>query len=203
MPTIPTRIKYYIVVEGKTEEQYFTRLNQLDEIKTSPIRFAPVQAGTSNARSVVRKYNEILRTHKVRKPTPGWNDVKMIVLDQDVFCWGKEKASNFPKGVLYFSLFNFEDFLVQHLNSSDVIKWNNICTQQKHFNNPMKEKCYLAHLKKVIPSYKKGILPFDLEINHLQQLKDNVNKKCFNPPIHQNDFCKWFIALLTKYKLLA
>lgn len=198
-----TKIKYYIVVEGKTEEQYFKRLNQLDEVKQSPLFFEPYPAGTCSCTAVCRKYNEVLRTHKVRKSSPGWNDVKMIVLDKDVFSWRKEKEENFPQDVLYFSVFNFEDFLIQHLESAPVVNWNNICIQQNHFNIPMEHKCYLTHVKNIFPNYKKGTMPFDLEITHLQRLKENINRRCFNPPEQKNDFCKWFVKLLTEHGIIS
>lgn len=205
MAIIPTQIKYYIVVEGKTEEQYFKRLNQLDEIKTSPLRFDPYQAGNCSSKVVLRKYNEILRTHNVRKPAPGWNDVKMIVLDRDVFCRGKERADRFPPNILYFSVFNFEDFLVQHLESDKVVQWNSICLRQNHFKEPMVENHYMEHIQTIFPNYSKGALPFDLDISHLQRLKDNLNRKCFNPPTaeRKNDFSQWFVNLLTNHKIIS
>ena len=199
-----TKIKYYIVVEGKSECQYFNRLNQLDEFKMSPLLFDVVPAGTHKARTVKSVFAEMCNAHQQRKNSLSWQDEKIILLDHDVFCRGTVRVSDYKKyqDKLYFLVFNFEDLLIQHLSSDKVVAWNNICLRYGHYNSPFPQPQYLNHVQTILPDYKKGALPFDLDMGHLRQLKENVHKKLLNYTDVSRDFAPWFVQLLASHGLV-
>jgi hypothetical protein len=122
------------------------------------IRFVPkVIGGYRNAAEFLKKIKSENRNAK--------NDRCVVLLDEDVFKRGETNISRSLKGCLYLNRYNFEDFLVMHLDKDSVMKWQETCDSMKHFSTPMTSAEYEILITEVLTNYKKGSMPDNLEIN--------------------------------------
>ncbi len=170
---------YVIVCEGNSENAYIQELNRfLDDgdysftFVSNPIRNGHYKAVTSKYQDVKRKSPRSDIFIWVDKDTYQRND------DNDGDNYSR-KPSKFPD--FMFSFFNFEDFLVMHMDEMIVLKWQDICEKHGHFENPMYSEQYMPLLREnIFPNYKKGEIPFEITKENFENLlrnQQNLNIK--------------------------
>ena len=164
----------YIVVEGSSEQSFFTRLNAFCFNKEIPISFKvenaegykwpKLAAAIKKAGKKLNNDNEALFQHV------------LVFLDYDVFKRGEDLSIYNRKlgNNLYFFEFCFEDFLDSLLPEKQQQHWKEICTAQDHYNNPMKSSTAERFIKQVFPTYHKGICPFiEITDTHIKNMCTN------------------------------
>ena len=150
-----------IICEGKSELVYIQAISSIF-IKIGYI-FQPKLANGSN--NLVRIYNKIRKDNR--------NSRIEILCDEDVFFRGVKKCKTLERALTNY--LNFEDFCVLHLQKDLVLEWQEICEEHRHFDSPMTAELYEKSIQSIFPGYKKGILPFEneIDVDMLQQLFEN------------------------------
>lgn len=192
---------YILVVEGKTEVQYFSQLNQMPEIKDSDLYFKVEAAGGHTPSQVRFAWKNANKKYAQRDKS----SVRITLLDKDVFLRKGNKLAikDYPQNDgIYFSLLNFEDFLVQHLSCDEVKNWKNICKTKNHFSVPLVEDVYIPLLKQYVwNNYDKAHLPIELNLSYLNRLNQNVANNVFCQS-NSNDFRMWFLNVLKHHNII-
>lgn len=175
----------YIVCEGASEYAYIQSVNRILKAGNVNINIIPKSVDTGHYKNVVKKYKEIRNSNKK-------TDIKIWV-DKDIYKRNDKNNGNYygnkQKNIpdFLFSIYNFEDFLVLHLEDNIVQQWINILTEKKHFNNPLKSESYLPLIKQhinIFHNYDKKEIPFDLTLEKIKLAykhhKDpNIPIKCY------------------------
>lgn len=163
---------YVIVCEGNSENAYIQELDRFLDSNDYPFTFVSTPIRNGHYKAVTSKYQD------VKKRSPRSNI--FIWVDKDTYQRNDNndgdnyscKPAKFPN--FMFSFFNFEDFLVMHMDETIVLEWQDICEKRGHFKNPMHSEQYLPLLKKnIFPNYKKGELPFEITKEHFENLLQN------------------------------
>lgn len=140
-----------VVCEGKSESCYISALGKL---------FCNVIAlSCKNANGIENINNVFKKTYKDNR-----HSNIVIWCDEDVFKRGKPKTKLFEMALT--NKFNFEDFLVMHLDKSVVLKWQDICGKNGHFEKPLTSEELEELITQIIPNYKKGYIPAEIELNY-------------------------------------
>ena len=53
-----------------------------------------------------------------------------------------------------------------HLEKSVVLKWQDICEKNGHFEKPLTSEKLEELITQIIPNYKKGYIPAEIELNY-------------------------------------
>lgn len=144
-------IVIYVACEGKSEKAYITALNRLFRDTGIPCIINADSADSGRYKALAEARKRLSK--RERKIAHLW-----IWADSDIYERGDDVLPpDVPK--IYFSSFNFEDFLILHLPDDKVSRWTDICAQSGHLHTPLHSKDYEPHLRELFPEYKKGELP--------------------------------------------
>lgn len=178
---------YLVVCEGKSENTYLKELSRYLENNDYSFTFVPKPIGSGHCTQTLRRYNQ----EKRKSPK---NNI-IIWVDKDTYIRNdnndKDNYERSKKQSLFlFSYYNFEDFLVMHLNEEKVLHWQRICDQQGHFQRPLYSEQVEKLIKQhIFPDYQKGQIPFEITEDHITNLVMNQN----NPAIKfKSDFIEKF-----------
>ena len=161
-----------IVCEGASEKAYLQELNRYLDEKDYFFTFVAKPINNGHYKPATIKYKSV----KTENP----KDDIHIWVDKDTYIRNDEgdgnKYNNKPKTIpdFLFSYNNFEDFLTLHLTNDKLNKWNEICRDKSHFENPMHAVTYEPLYKEnIIGKYKKGEMPFKIDDEHIERLLKN------------------------------
>ncbi len=186
------KIPYIIICEGQSEYAYLQELNRFLRNIDFSITFIPKIIGTGHCNDAISKYKQI------KKDSPRSSHI-YIWVDKDTYMrnncnYGdnyQKKSSNIPN--FLFSYYNFEDFLVMHLEEKDVLLWQNICQNHNHFTNPIHSEQIESLIKQnIFSGYKKGKIPFIITQKHIDNLLQHQEN-------HDIKFKCDFAKLLSSY----
>lgn len=186
---------YTVICEGISEYAYIQQLNRWLNDNDYSCVLLPKPAGSGHFTAVQRKYQSEKRANPkqdiiiwVDKDTYVRNDAK----DRENYEHKSKKMPDFQ-----FSVMNFEDFLVLHLDSYVLENWFQICSRHRHHIKPMTENIYLPLLcQHIFNNYVKGELPFDIDTNSLTKLLRNNKGKHF----FRSNFVDLLEELMSKHK---
>ncbi len=188
---------YYILCEGNSEVNYITKLNKFLDAENYDFTFCPENLNgcfpskKDNEQSAYRRIIKIFEEKLIVKTSKG---LFLIWLDNDIFKRQgglnkqilEQKFSKFrtihKKIEIIYSYENFEDFLSMHLDQKRFEKWENICLENNHFENPMIASIYEEKMQTIISHYSKEKLPSEIQINRetMLLLKERQNDKNFH-----------------------
>ncbi|BAG13966.1 hypothetical protein [Candidatus Endomicrobiellum trichonymphae] len=161
---------YIIICEGGSENAYIQELNKYFKEQEINIIFRPSPVNTGHFKEVIKKYKCERKKNKF-----------YIFVDYDIYKKNTNKNNdNYTKkskGIpdFLFNYFNFEDFLILHLNKNSILEYQKKCDDKNHFNIPMKSEIYMPLIKNFFNDYKKGNLPADFKIS-----EESLKKLFFN-----------------------
>lgn len=138
--------------------------------------------GTLNSiRREIRKF----RKNSPRSKFVVWLDEDLCVRDTGI----RDEFQKIADMEIYFSQFNFEDFLVLHLDHTYICPWENVCVAHGHFLNPLAKRTYIHLFREhVFNGYEKGELPFQLTWEHINRLYRNNDDKTIR---FKSSFCNF------------
>lgn len=185
---------YIVICEGNSEYAYIQKLNRFLSENGYTFILNPKIVGCGHFKDVQRRY-KIEKKNNTRTPIVIWVDKDTYIRND---CGDKDnyeaKNDNLPK--FMFSIMNFEDFLALHTKPNKLEKWFQVCSRQKHHITPMKEDVYLPLVQKhLFADYKKGDIPFDINMQALNALFSNNEA----PFIFRCDFADFIKELMQKH----
>lgn len=179
-----TQKTYIILCEGSSEVAYIQILNRILNGKNINISFAAKEIGTGHFSDVEKAYKKKCKENKKLE--------KVIWVDKDIYKRNdrnnntkySNKKNNIPD--FLFTTYNFEDFLVMHLDDNISDNWHQILNTQNHFNMPLKSDKYIPLIKEnidIFNNYEKGDIPFEITLDNIKQAykihqNQNINFKC-------------------------
>lgn len=171
---------YIILCEGSSERAYIQLINRFFKENEININFVAKEIGTGHFYQVEKAYKE------------NKNKEIIIWVDEDIYKRDDKsngtsylnKKQNIPDYI--FTKYNFEDFLVMHLDDDVINKWHQVLNTKGHFNVPLKSNEYIPLIKENIAlfqDYEKGDIPFEITFEKIKQAyntnqKQNINFKC-------------------------
>lgn len=169
---------YTVICEGASEYAYIQQLNRWLNDNGYSCVLHPKSANSGHFTVVRQKYQREKQTNPkqdiviwVDKDTYVRNDAN----DRENYEHKSPKIPDFK-----FSVMNFEDFLVLHLDSKTLENWFQICSRHGHQKTPMTEDVYMPLVcQHVFLNYKKGELPFDVDTAKISTLFENNKAKYF------------------------
>ncbi len=188
----------YIVCEGPSEKAYISEVvKYFRDVEGIELHLIPKVVGTGHYSSVRDKYRGVFNSQRKIPNVKIWVD-KDIYLRND-----RNNGNNYVKhhedGLpdFLFSYMNGEDFLAMHDEGFE--KWESICHKNKHFHKPMHKDEYIPLIKEnLFPDYKKGELPFDIDLERLKCLFRNQNKNHGKNDAIHCDFADFLKEVLDK-----
>ena len=189
--------QYIVVCEGYSERAYLKRLQSfLDKMAPEwpvPLQFIPIMAknpdGTDKGGG---NYSNV--TSCFRQQRKGNKKASIeIWVDHDIYFRqtsaperrNRESYLKKPAGIpdFRFSIHNFEDFLVLHMEDSAVQRWHAAFDPAGHVATPLHSKAYMPLYAPVLPGYRKGDLSSDVITKEsLLRLKGNLAKPLIPAP---------------------
>lgn len=182
-------IFYHIVCEGESEVFYMEKLVQFfknngihpeKEIKPYRPRVTNNNFTLTDPMHLLDQAKKI-KSDKIRFQHP---DKMYILLDDDVFATGQydknvfRRACNTEGIIPLFQQNNFEDFVVCHFDDNTVTKWKAIVNS---YDAPLTGEQVKREIVSIIPKYRKGSLPSDIQ--HIVFSFDALNRAIS----HSND----------------
>lgn len=174
----------HIVIEGYSEKSYFLQLNRIFRDFDVDIRFKTYNSKGNAPKNVKREYKNACKTRDNKHNENVW-----ILLDYDCFKRNNLQLTSFSFALdrVYFFIYNFEDFLMQHQTPNDFTKWVCLCCRDRHIYTPLHGDAIIKNIQQLIPNYSKGTMPFDLTIEHIKNLKNNEDRGGFiKAPLPEN-----------------
>lgn len=168
----------YCVVEGWSEVAYLNELNKLYRELERDYIFIAIKATNGFCKEIRKCYKRVREKHKKARIE--------IIVDKDIFLRDEKERKEYEKmddlPPFSFSIMNFEDFLILHLDFDKVKGWHNLCVIKEHNKRPMVAKEYMPLIKEMgifgEKEYKKGEIPFVLNEEKLSNLfKNNDDKR--------------------------
>lgn len=154
-----------IICEGECGEvAYIQELNKYFAQNEISISLNAKPVGTGYYTEVIKKYRHEKKNNKKHD--------FYIWVDKDIYKRNARKSGDkylsktreIPD--FYFNFFNFEDFLIMHLEKEEVLKYQKLCDVEGHFDNPMESERYMDLIKNnVFKNYSKGCFPEEFIIN--------------------------------------
>lgn len=175
---------YMILCEGSSEFAYIQQINRILDQNNISISLVAKEIGTGHFSDVEKAYKKQCKENKKL--------AKVIWVDKDIYKRNDKdnntkylnKKSNIPD--FLFTTYNFEDFLVMHLDDHISDNWHQILNTQNHFNIPLKSDEYIPLIKEnmdVFNNYEKGDIPFEITLDNIKQAykihqTTTINFKC-------------------------
>lgn len=188
---------YLILCEGKSEIAYIQHLNRYLNQNNYLFSFIPKYIGNGHFHPVRRKYQN------TKKENPRQNNINIWV-DKDTYTRNdngdKEAYDNkgFDIPDFMFNTNNFEDFLVMHMPSDVVSKWQDLCRKKRHFEFPMQESEYLPLYRQcMFQEYEKGSIPISLTCDTIQEALANQKN---TEVLFKSDFLDFLSNLIELHK---
>lgn len=179
-----TKKTYMILCEGSSEYAYIQILNRILVDNSINISFVAKEVGNGHFSDVEKEYKKQCKKNAKLE--------KIIWVDKDIYKRDDKgngtsylnKKQNIPDFI--FTKYNFEDFLVMHLDDDVIDKWHQVLNTKGHFNMPLKSSEYIPLIKENIAlfqDYEKGDIPFEITFEKIKQAynthqKQNINFKC-------------------------
>lgn len=165
---------YMILCEGSSEFAYIQQINRILDQNNISISLVAKEIGTGHFSDVEKAYKKQCKENKKL--------AKVIWVDKDIYTRNDKhndtkysnKEPNIPD--FLFTTYNFEDFLVMHLDDNIVNAWEQILNVNRHFNTPLKSNEYIPLLKEniaIFNNYEKGNIPFDITLENIKQAYRN------------------------------
>lgn len=175
-----------VVCEGDSERNYIAAINRLLCRAEGTMAFRAWPAGSGHFSRVRQAYEDAQRKNR-RQEIVIWVDEDLYVRNER----GCRDMLQAWKGSAFrFSRMNFEDFLFLH--RPDLLgQWLQFCSERHHFSAPMVSEEYMVGVKKLLPEYEKGDLPFDITPDALRAMFANLKDQTI--PI-RNDFGELLLA---------
>lgn len=169
----------YVICEGESEMAYLSEFNRFLREEGIAYVFYTIKATNGMYNEVKKTYYQVRKKNK-KERIEILVDRDIYIRDEEGMRYRKREEDNLP--FFLFSYFNFEDFLVMHLDEKKVKRWNDVALFYKHNIIPLKAKEYVPLLNyyKIWPrgvKYKKGEVPFALSWWHLKNLIRNDRDK--------------------------
>lgn len=159
---------YFIICEGNSEFAYIQELNRYLENNNYLFILNPIRIGNGHFKAVRKKYNDFKKANPRNQNIIVWVDKDVYIRNDNGDKKAYENKWDVPNFI--FNLNNFEDFLVMHMPTHILEKWQDICRKKKHFEKPLCEDEYLPlYQKSVFPKYEKGNIPFEIKDEYIQQ----------------------------------
>lgn len=194
MPKIFITHKTYVILcEGSSEFAYIQILNRILNDNSINKSLVAAVIGTGHFSDVEQVYKKQYKKNKKLE--------KHIWVDEDIYKrndkYNGTKYSNKDAAIpnFLFNKYNFEDFLVMHLDDDTIDYWEQTLNIKGHFSIPLKAKEYIPLIKekiKIFNNYEKGVLPFDITLDNIKQAYS----------IHQNPNIKFksdFLDFINEY----
>lgn len=138
MPKDFIRTHHIIVCEGNSENAYINILNRFLRDNYINKFFIPKPIGTGEYSSVIKKYKEV-KSQNRKSSIIIWVDYDRYKRNdnhnRESYERKKDKIPDFK-----FNTYSFEDFFIMHYDDEIVNKWEEICKNNGHFNQPMKSE---------------------------------------------------------------
>lgn len=161
---------YIILCEGSSEKAYIQLINRLLTKNNIKITFAAKEIGTGHFSDVEKAYKKQCKENKKID--------KVIWVDKDIYKRNDRnngieyagKVDNIPD--FLFTTYNFEDFLVMHLDDNIIDTWQQILNTKGHFSTPLKSSEYIPLIKDnidIFNNYEKGDIPFEITLDNIRQ----------------------------------
>lgn len=192
--TFNTKKVYIVLCEGSSEYAYIQILNRILDEHNISIVLKAVILGNGHFKTVKKKVEAY--NYKERKKLKIW-------IDEDIY--KRNEQQNYTKYLKYkskmpdflFTQYNFEDFLIMHLDDKIITEWQEKLIKRNHFNVPLISDEYIDLLKKnmtIFKDYQKGVIPDEIQITfesikHSYEIHINSNikfKSNFLDFIHKN-----------------
>lgn len=167
--TFETYKTYIILCEGSSEYAYIQILNRILLENNINISFAAKEIGTGHFSDVEKAYKKQCKENKKLE--------KVIWVDKDIYKRNDKdndtkyaSKKNVPD--FLFTTYNFEDFLVMHLDDDIINSWEQILNTNGHFNQPLVAAVYEQLIKDsitIFTDYKKGVIPFEITLDNIRQ----------------------------------
>lgn len=167
--TFETHKTYIILCEGSSEYAYIQILNRILLENNINISFAAKEIGTGHFSDVEKAYKKQCKENKKLE--------KVIWVDKDIYKRNDKdndtkyaSKKNVPD--FLFTTYNFEDFLVMHLDDDIINSWEQILNTNGHFNQPLVAAVYEQLIKDsitIFTDYKKGVIPFEITLDNIRQ----------------------------------
>ena len=167
--TFETHKTYIILCEGSSEYAYIQILNRILLENNINISFVAKKIGTGHFIDVVKVYKKQCKENKKLD--------KVIWVDKDIYKRNDKdndtkyaSKKNVPD--FLFTTYNFEDFLVMHLDDDIINSWEQILNTNGHFNQPLVAAVYEQLIKDsitIFTDYKKGVIPFEITLDNIRQ----------------------------------
>ncbi len=198
-------IFYHVVCEGLSEVFYLERLVQFfnnngihPEKTIKP--YGPHR--TKNNRILTDSNHLLEQAKKIKRNKNEFQnlDKMYILLDKDVFSRGEFDENIFIRGcnlegiTPLFQQNNFEDFIICHFDDEKVSKWETIVNS---YESPMSGEEVEKRIVDIIPKYKKGSLPEDIQ--HIVFSFESLNKAISNSDNKKIPFKSGLVDLLRKF----
>ena len=167
-------IVIYVACEGKSEKAYITSLNRFFRENGIPCIINAESADNGRYKALSDTRKRLSKRERKIKHLWIWADSDIYIRGDDVL------PPDVPN--IYFSSFNFEDFLILHLTDDKVCRWTDICALNGHFRTPLHSTDYEPLLREFFPEYKKGKLPQELDILTEEHLR-NALRHSLDPQI--------------------
>ena len=188
------RQTYIVICEGKSEVAYLTELSRFFQENDVDVIFLRPNAG-SGRRSVIENCLK-----KELKKNKNKIDDFLIFLDKDIYLNpNKNRPSDWFKDLYLFNTYCFEDFLVLHLEESQIKNWDLASSeiQKKYYNKsdvPSQKKVSdLLVTSGIFSAYKKGELPKGFEFSF--EILNRLIINCNNSKKFKSDFVTKILSI--------
>jgi hypothetical protein len=168
-----------ICCEGSSEFNYLARINRLLHRPECGAVCSPLNMNQGDFTAVKNFLKRLKKEAKTREI--------LIWVDKDIYvrntghCYDNycKKSEDIPD--FFFSIMNFEDFMMLHLDANTLTSYERALQKKKHFDTPLDSVSQLSILDSHVKNYRKGDLPFDLDRAHLEAMfrnRKNTNIQC-------------------------
>jgi hypothetical protein len=160
-----------IICEGNSEYAYIQELNRLLK-RGEGAAFTAHTAGNGHFKIIRRKYKQV-KDNQRHCNLIVWVDRDLYFRNENDCETNRLAAKDMT---FYFSIMNFEDFLMLHQDSSRAKEWFEIMDSKKHWIDPLKDAEYMPEFRNFFHDYNKGEFPFELTKENLINLFQNTKK---------------------------
>lgn len=163
-----------VVCEGRSESAYIQELNRILVRGPYATPYVAAIPDSGHFLSIKRCFKEQRKKNR-KMDVLIWADKDIYLREPKDRREYEQRSPDIPE--FYFSVLNFEDFLVLHLEQDKIEFWEGICREHGHFDKPLTGEQHLAlFTEHMFPAYSKGTLPFALTKERLEALFLNLER---------------------------
>lgn len=189
----------YVVCEGKSEKAYLQELNKILSERGITLSFVIETAGNGHFCHLKATWMRLCK--RARKPACKddfcfWADWDLFHRNYkkclDLYNKEKEKLPSF-----FFNYHNFEDFISLQLSEDKSLSWCITCNGKGHFREPLYSEEYEPLFISLVPGYKKGKLPIELDVvEGVKRLKERAGDRRF---LQKSEFADFLLKELEPF----